>query len=182
MITVEVDKADLRMVYNALGKIGNDAPKVICRGINKTASSSKTQLSERARAVYTVKSGKFKSNMNIQKATYSRLEAEVQAKGRPLSITSFKTTAPKSGAKANIVKGNGLKALNMGGIKAFKGQGRLNGQIYQRRSKSRFPIKKLSSNSVPIMIGNEKVYDQLEPKIKQMLYKNIEAQIKFLVG
>ena len=70
----------------------------------------------------------------------------------------------------------------MGGIKAFKGQGRLNGQIYQRRSKSRLPIKKLSSNSVPIMIGNEKVYDQLEPKIKQMLYKNIEAQIKFLVG
>ena len=177
MITVEVDKADLRRVYSALGKIGNDAPKVICRGINKTASSSKTQLSERARAVYTVKSGKFKSNMNIQKATYSRLEAEVQAKGRPLSITSFKTTAPKSGAK-----GNGLKALNMGGINAFKGQGRLNGQIYQRRSKSRFPIKKLSSNSVPIMIGNEKVYDQLEPKIKQMLYKNIEAQIKFLVG
>ena len=59
MITVEVDKADLRRVYNALGKIGNDAPKVICRGINKTASSSKTQLSERARAVYTVKSGKF---------------------------------------------------------------------------------------------------------------------------
>lgn len=32
------------------------------------------------------------------------------------------------------------------------------------------------------MIGNEKVYDKLEPKIKQMLYKNIEAQIKFLVG
>ena len=37
MITVEVDKADLRRVYSALGKIGNDAPKVICRGINKTA-------------------------------------------------------------------------------------------------------------------------------------------------
>lgn len=182
MITVEVDKADLRRVYSALGKIGNDAPKVICRGINKTASSSKTQLSDRARAVYTVKSGKFKGNMNIHKATYSQLEAEVQAKGKPLSITSFKTTAPKSGAKANIIKGNGLKALNMGGIKAFKGEGKLNGQIYQRRSKARFPLKKLSSNSVPVMIGNEKVYDKLEPKIKQMLYKNIEAQIKFLVG
>lgn len=59
MITVEVDKSDLKRVYNALGKIGNDA-KVICRGINKTASSSKMQLSDRARAVYTVKSGKFK--------------------------------------------------------------------------------------------------------------------------
>lgn len=182
MITVEVDKSDLRRVYNALGKIGNDAPKVICRGINKTASKSKTQLSDRIKAVYTVKPGKVKSNMYVRRATYSRLEAEVRAKGRPLSIVSFKTTAPKTGAKASIIKGNGLKELNMGGIKAFKGDSNLNGQIYQRRGKSRYPLKKLTSNSVPVMVGNEKVYDQLEPKIKQMLYKNIEAQIKFLVG
>ena len=38
MITVEVDKADLRRVYSALGKIGNDAPKVICRGIRQQAA------------------------------------------------------------------------------------------------------------------------------------------------
>ena len=182
MIVVEVNKEDLRRVQTALGKIGKDAPKVICRAINKTASKSKTSLTEKARSVYTVKSGKFKSNMNIKRATYSRLEAEVLAHGKPLSITSFKTTAPKSGAKANIVKGNGLKVLDLGGIKAFKGRGKLNGQIYQRRGKSRFPIKKLSSNSVPIMIGNEKVYGQIKPQIESDLQKNIEAQIKFLLS
>lgn len=182
MIAVEVDKEDLRKVQTALGKVGKDAPKVICRAINKTASKSKASLAEKARSVYTVKSGKFKSNMNIKKATYSRLEAEVLAHGKPLSITAFKTTAPKSGAKANIVKGNGLKVLDLGGIKAFKSKGKLNGQIYQRRGKSRFPIKKLSSNSVPIMIGNEKVYGQIKPQIESDLQKNIEAQIKFLLS
>lgn len=182
MITVEVDKSDMRRVQEALGKISKDAPKVICRAINKTATKSKTSLAEKARSVYTVKSGKFKNNMNIKRATYSRLEAEVKAHGKPLSITAFKTTAPKSGAKANIVKGNGLKVLNLGGIKAFKGKGKLNGQIYQRRGKSRFPIKKLSSNSVPIMIGNEKVYGQIEPDIKSELQKNIDAQIKYLLS
>ena len=129
MIVVEVNKEDLRRVQTALGKIGKDAPKVICRAINKTASKSKTSLAEKARSVYTVKSGKFKSNMNIKRATYSRLEAEVLAHGKPLSITSFKTTAPKSGAKANIVKGNGLKVLDLGGIKAFKGRGLLHKYI-----------------------------------------------------
>ena len=61
--------------------------------------------------------------MNIKRATYSRLEAEVLAHGKPLSITSFKTTAPKSGAKANIVKGNGLKVLDLGELKPSKAEG-----------------------------------------------------------
>ena len=182
MIVVEVDKNDLRKVTNALGKMGRNAPKVICRAINKTASKSKTSLAEKARSVYTVKSGEFKSNMNIKRATYSSLEAEVKAHGEPLSIIAFKTTAPKSGAKASIVKGSGLKALNKGGIKAFKGRGSLNDHIYQREGKEKLKIHKLFSNSVPVMIGNEKVYGHIKPQIQSDLQKNIEAQIKFLLS
>ena len=48
MIVVEVNKEDLRRVQTALGKIGKDAPKVICRAINKTASKSKTSLAEKS--------------------------------------------------------------------------------------------------------------------------------------
>ena len=61
MIVVEVNKEDLRRVQTALGKIGKDAPKVICRAINKTASKSKTSLAEKARSVYTVKAESSKA-------------------------------------------------------------------------------------------------------------------------
>ena len=67
----------------------------------------------------------------------------------------------------------------MGNIKAFK----RNGQIFQRRSAARLPIKVLSSNSIPKMIGSEKrVYGIVKPNIESDLRKYMEAQIKLLVG
>ena len=86
--------------------------------------------------------------------------------------------AQKTGAKANIIKGGGLKQLLYGNIKAFKGP---NGQIYQRRSTARLPIKKLSSNSIPKMIGNEeKVYGVVKPSIDRNLQHYVEQQIELL--
>ena len=80
--------------------------------------------------------------------------------------------------KADVTK-SGLKVLKMGNIKAFK----YNGQIFQRRSAARLPVKVLSSNSIPKMIGNEKrVYGIVAPNIESDLRKYIKAQIKVLVG
>ena len=63
-------------------------------------------------------------------------------------------------------------------IIAFKGP---NGQIYQRRSTARLPIKKLSSNSIPKMIGNEeKVYGVVKPSIDRNLQHYVEQQIELL--
>ena len=126
-----------------------------------------------------VKSGGFKKDMTIRKASAGRLEAVIHSQGKPLSITKFHTTAPKkTGAKANIIKGGGLKQLIYGNIKAFKGP---NGQIYQRRSTARLPIKKLSSNSIPKMIGNEeKVYGVVKPSIDRNLQHYVEQQIELL--
>lgn len=92
---------------------------------------------------------------------------------------SYTATPPKkTGAKANIIKGSGLKQLIYGNIKAFKGP---NGQIYQRRSTARLPIKKLSSNSIPKMIGNEeKVYGVVKPSIDRNLQHYVEQQIELL--
>lgn len=101
----------------------------------------------------------------------------------PLDLHYSQTvTAPqKAGAKANIIKGNGLKQLIKGNIKAFKGKGDLHGKIYQRVGKERKPIKKLKSNSIPKMIGNEeKVYGVVKPSIDRNLQHYVEQQIELL--
>lgn len=152
---------------------------VISRALNKVAVTARVDLANKAQATYTVKSGGFKKDMTIRKASAGRLEAVIHSQGKPLSITKFHTTAPKkTGAKANIIKGSGLKQLIYGNIKAFKGP---NGQIYQRRSTARLPIKKLSSNSIPKMIGNEeKVYGVVKPSIDRNLQHYVEQQIELL--
>lgn len=187
MIRVEVDQESLRYVQNRLGLMQRKAPQVISAALNDTARSARVKLATKARETYTVKSANFKGEMKIRRATYSRLTAEIKSQGKPLKLASFRTSAGSrtSGAKANVVKGRGLQAIvsRITGNKAFKGSGSLNGQIYQRRGKSRYPLKVFSSNSIPVMIGNEeKVYGIVEPKIKSDLQKNMERQIKRLVG
>lgn len=179
MIEIVVDKKDLRNVQRQLGNLKKKAPVVISRALNKTATSARVRLKNRAQAAYTVKSGKFNKAMEIEKATSGKLVATIKSAGKPLNIIDFKTSAPKSGAKAQILSGSGLKKLEMSGIKAFRGP---SGQIFQRRGKERLPIKKLVSNSVPVMIGSEEhVYGQEKAAIQQDLNKYVEQQIKALV-
>lgn len=182
MIEYQVDEQMLEEVQAKLGAMKAKAPTVISRALNKTATTARVDLASKAQATYTVKSGGFKKDMTIKKASAGRLEAVIHSEGRPLDIDRFHITAPKkTGAKANIIKGGGLKQLIKGNIKAFKGTGKLNGKIYQRRSTARLPIKKLSSNSIPKMIGNEeKVYGVVKPSIDRNLQHYVEQQIELL--
>lgn len=180
MIEIKVDMPSLNRVERKLGEMKSKAPTVTARALNQTARQARKRLADRARQAYTVKSGKFNKNMTIKNATAGKLEAVIRSKGRPLNITDFKYSAPASGAKSQIVSGGGLKELIKGNIRAFKGK---NGLIWQRRTQARMPVKPLKSNSIPKMIGSEeRVYGIVKPDINKDLRKNIENQIKWLVG
>jgi hypothetical protein len=182
MIEYQVDEQMLEEVQAKLGAMKAKAPTVISRALNKTATTARVDLASKAQATYTVKSGGFKKDMTIKKASAGRLEAVIHSGGRPLDIDRFHITAPKkTGAKANIIKGGGLKQLIKGNIKAFKGTGKLNGKIYQRVGTERKPLKKLKSNSIPKMIGNEqRVYGIVKPSIDRNLQHYVEQQIELL--
>lgn len=105
--------------------------------------------------------------------------------------------------KAKVLLSRSLRPLQKGDLKAFlvtfdnnkprkkkdgtvreaaNGQGKAQKKnhttIAQRQGASRFPIKKLLSNSIPKMIGSQKrVYGVVEPNIYQNLMKNIRAEI-----
>ena len=194
MIRIEVDQESLRYVQNRLGVMRNKAPQVIASALNDTARSGRQKLTTGVRAGYIVKSGAAKSNMKIRRATYGRLQATITAQGSPIKLEKFKATAPWSGAKGQVLKSSGLKALvNSQGIKAFaagmsKGHpGIVHNGIYQRRGKSRLPIKSFYGPSSAKMV--EKTYDgeggagrAIKPEIEKDLQKNIDRQIKRLVG
>lgn len=182
MIEYQVDEQMLEEVQAKLGEMSRKAPTVISRALNKVAVTARVDLANKAQATYTIKTGGFKKDMTIRKASAGRLEAVIHSEGRPIDIDRFHTTAAKkSGAKANIIKGGGLKQLIKGNIKAFRGKGDLHGKIYQRLGKERNPIKKLRSNSIPKMIGNEqRVYGVVKPSIDRNLQHYVEQQIELL--
>ena len=101
MIEYQVDEQMLEEVQAKLGAMKAKAPTVISRALNKVAVTARVDLANKAQATYTVKSGGFKKDMTIRKASAGRLEAVIHSEGRPLDIDRFHITAPKkTGAKA----------------------------------------------------------------------------------
>ncbi len=182
MIIYEISREDLRYVQRRLKRIETEAPKAFKNAINHTAKEARKKLAAGAQGAYTVKNGGFNSRMRIQNATNTKLYAVIRSKDKPLTITRFHATAPKSGGKADIVK-SGLKELiGPKQIKAFK----RGGLIMQRKSADRYPVKVLRSVSVPKML--EKVYEgergiegALGPEIQRTLHDEIRKEVRKLI-
>lgn len=185
MIRIEVDKHDLKNVQKRLGALEKKAPIVVSRALNKTATSARQQLATQTKKVYTYKKS-VRGQMEIRKSSAGNLSAQILSNGKPHNLTSFTHSSGKrKGASAAQLKGSGKKNLiGPRGIKAWKtgARGGAGGGLLQRTGKKRYPLKFLSGTSTPKMIENEKVYGVVEPEIREKLQKNIDNQIKLLVG
>ena len=180
MIEITYDRNMLQQIEKKLGNMKGEAPKALKNTLNMTARQARTDLKKQVRSRYIVKAGKVSQAMRIQKATNSKLDATIFVKGKTLNITNYKTTTPKKGAKAQVLKGGGLKQLV--GPQKITAFGGLNGLIWQRRGQSRYPIVPLKSLSVPKAVENKNVYDVVEPSIKENLKCNAESQVKRILG
>ena len=184
MITYEVSKADLEYVQSKLKGMEEKAPRVFKNAVNHTAKQARKKLAAGAQGAYTVRDGGFNSRMKIQNATVGNLQAVIRSIGKTLTLKRFHTTAPRSGAKAEVVK-TGLKQIHgQWKTKAFKSKGK--GLIMQRESPKKYPVHVLRSVSVPKML--EKVYKgergiegDLAPVIERTLHDEIEAEVAKLI-
>lgn len=79
MIEYQVDEQMLKEVQAKLGEMSRKAPTVISRALNKVAVTARVDLANKAQATYTVKSGGFKKDMTIRKASAGRLEAVIHS-------------------------------------------------------------------------------------------------------
>lgn len=198
MIRVEVDVSGLEEVERKLGKMKDQAPKVLRSAINSTATEARKQLAQEAQIRYTVKNAGFNSAAKIRRATVSNLVATIHAGGRKLDIPRFHVTRPRShkkgapGAKAEVVAGGGLKEIRgTNGIKAFSstvpsGKSRSK-QILQRQGAARYPVQVLHSVSVPKML--EMVYEgrgaakrALKKDIQKIYNQKVQQKIGELMG
>lgn len=180
--TYSLDQGDFAVLTAKLRELaGTKANTYIARALNKTATSARTKLAAKAQASYTVKSGGFKKDMTIEKASAGKLVAVIKSSGNTLDFPKFKWSHPKSGVKIDVTK-SGLKSVHKYGNTAFYGLGSLHGKAYVRRGKARTPIEKLKSKSVPYMLGAERVWTPTEGEIGSDLKKYLGQQIKLLIG
>lgn len=186
-IQFEFDERLLKVIEDALGDLKSESRKVLKNAVNKTAKQAKADLAQKAQETYVVKKGRFTKAMATKNATTGNPEAVIKVTGEQLELKDYKVSPAtyKTGksrpsvTKAKVLLSSGLKPLASSN-KAFLAKFS-NGHVsvVQRRTKSRFPLKKLLSNSIPKMIGSqERVYGIVEPDIYDNLMANVQAEIR----
>lgn len=186
-IYIEVDKADLRYVTKKLQDAEKNAPRVLRNAINRTATAAMQMIRQGRSQGYTISAGRFNSQIKVQRANASHLDATIKASGRTHTLKNFKTSMPKSGGKADITK-SGLKKLESarGGSAFVPSSGKAAGLMVQRKGKARFPLKVFTTNSTPKMV--EQIYKgerggqgDMEGKIRKRLHEEIEKEIAKII-
>ncbi len=186
LIQFEYDEEMLKAIEDALGDLKSEAPKVLKNAVNATAKQAKVKLAKKAKETYVVKQTRFTKAMATKNATNANPTAtinitseQLELKDMKVSPASYNPTKRPSVTKAKVLLSSSLKGLEAG-TKAFIVKFK-NGHVSvaQRKTKARYPIKKLLSNSIPKMVGNEdRVLGVVEPDIYDDLMDNILTQIK----
>ena len=200
LLVIEYDGALVDAVGAALGDLKSQRFKVLKNAVNATAKQAQAALVDKAQAEYSAKKGPLKKAATIKKGTDSKPEATITVKGATLELREFKTSAPKSGAKAKILNSSTLKLIQSqkgSKAKAFlatfeSGHSaivqRQDGETYRRDGAKRQAkygrhidmtrIKKLLSISFPKMVGGSAVLGELAPDIYDTLLENVNKEIR----
>ena len=200
LLVIEYDGALVDAVGAALGDLKSQRFKVLKNAVNATAKQAQAALVDKAQAEYAAKKGPLKKATTIKKGTDSKPEATITVKGATLELREFKTSAPKSGAKAKILNSSTLKLIQSqkgGRAKAFLATfesdhtaivQRQEGETYRRDGAKRQAkygrhidmtrLKKLLSISFPKMVGGSAVLGELGPSIYDTLLENVNKEIR----
>ena len=200
LLVIEYDGALVDAVGAALGDLKSQRFKVLKNAVNATAKQAQAALVDKAQAEYAAKKGPLKRAATIKKGTDSKPEATITVKGATLELREFKTSAPKSGAKAKILNSSTLKLIQSqkgSKAKAFLATfesghtaivQRQDGETYRRYGAKRQAkygrhidmtrVKKLLSISFPKMVGGSAVLGALAPDIYDTLLENVNKEIR----
>lgn len=188
ILRFEFDEDLLHTIEDALGSMKSESRRVLKNAVNDTARDAKKDLAKKAQETYAVKQGRFTKAMKTQNATLSDPTATINVTGEQMELNDFKVSPAtyKTGPdkpdilKAKVLLSSSLKGLIKSNNKAFLVKFRSGHvSVAQRYYKSRLPIKKLLSNSIPTMIGSkERVFGVLEQEIYNTLMGNIIKEIE----
>lgn len=191
---IEVRVLNQKQIEKKLGDMKSKAPAVMARAINRAVTAAKTAMGKEASAKYYVTSETVKSTVRLTRASAGNLRGIATSKDARVPLYKFKVS-PKTPVrvtgrgrrspsvyKAAVKKAGGYKPLD-GNPKAFvTGFKTGHSGVFERKSSSRFPIKKLYGPAVPQMLKSEDVFPEIEKRTNEVLQKRLEHEVSRLLS
>lgn len=177
-----VDTKQIKKVAIELQKLPGQIPKATAQAMNRTIDHIYTQTSREVRKDYAIKDKDVKSTLRKIKVTSGRLAGAVISKGRTLTLYHHFRVSPSNPlrgkryqVKVTIKKGS--PEFIKTDPKPFIAAANNAKQVMRRVGKPRLPVVVLRSLSVPQMVSNEKVMQNIQESASRMLEKRIEHEI-----
>lgn len=178
---VVVDTSQLNKIVSELAGFEKQMPGAAISAINRTLSHVNSKLGRIVTSDYNLKISDVKSTITKSKAGKGRLRASLRSRGRRLTFSHFKISAPGKRIKSirvKIKKSSGFKRIRSDPaafIQTLSGRQ----QVMKRVGKKRIPVEVLRTLTVPQMIESLDVSIEIEILADKMLAERIEHEIDY---
>lgn len=171
--------------------VGN---KVLVRSLNATIDQGKTQMARTISQEFRIAVGTAKDQLKVSKASAKggnvrfevQLEATRPAKGRGLNLIRFVTRIPKRTKKGTRGQVQ-LQIKRQGGRKTITGafvatNRKTSGTaLFVRTSKSRYPIKTLTTIDIPQMFNTKRINAEVVQVMRDRFEKNFNRELNVVM-
>ncbi|MCI6937320.1 MAG: phage tail protein [Clostridiales bacterium] len=186
MIDIDVRCEGASLLIQTLTDAPEKAKRVISMSVNKIARSARTQMAREASERYFVTVGNARKTISIKKAGGDGLKAELISKGFPISLAHFKVSPKKvqhkgrrnKKVRVQVKRNGGGATLDRAFIMAIgSGVG-----VFERNGDTKYHVHKLFGPSVPSMLKNEEIQQELEKTTAEKLNKELNRQLARIMG
>jgi hypothetical protein len=171
--------------------VGN---KALVRSLNKTIDQGKTQMARTISQEFRIAVGAAKDRLKVSKASAKggnvRFEVQLEptrpAKGRGMNLIHFVTRIPKRTKKGTLGQVQ-LQIKRQGGRKtitgAFVATNRKTGgtALFIRTSKSRYPIKTLTTIDIPQMFNTKRINAAVVQVMRDKFEANFDRELNVIM-
>ena len=178
MLEIRYDNDKIKRFERELaGFPRNSLPKVMSRGLNRTATEARTRASRLLSQKIGVKVKDIRERVTLQRASYSKWRSFVKISRRRIPLISFGARQTKKGV---TYKKEGERVLIRHAFKATMKSGHTG--IFKRKFSSRLPISELRGPSLgQVFVGAPEAADAIYRESMQRLGKNIHDQVRMIL-
>ncbi len=193
MIDIRVTETETKeqLVANVekrLGKFWHKTPNVIRNALNRTAQNIQSNIKKEVRQRYVIKASHIQEAIGKpKKATFQDLTITVKTRGGPIPLDRFKIkpgTASEQQRRRKLfnvtIKKGETKEMERAFVTDFvkrKKDGSSAVMAFRRTGKTRLPVERLFGPTIPSMINNEEVRENIMEEATNTFQKRLDHEI-----
>lgn len=189
MINIEINAPDINDIKARLGQFPNRSHVILYRSVNRTVTHTKSTIAKQASLRYIIKQKTVKSSLSSSKATRNNPVSLIKSKGGAIPLFDFdinprrKARKLKNGSYSpTIYKSRVLRKSGLVGVERMfiaKNQVLIRPENATREENRNIKNWLRLALSVPQMISNEKIIDDVKFKSMKMLRERVDHEIEY---